>query len=43
MQEVTQPVQVYVQLKRPSDGATSKSLPFQMSPSNAGIAAVTSP
>ncbi|XP_076296675.1 dorsal isoform X4 [Lasioglossum baleicum] len=31
-QKVDQPVQVYIQLKRPSDGATSESLPFQMLP-----------
>ncbi|XP_060821363.1 embryonic polarity protein dorsal-like [Bombus pascuorum] len=33
-QEVTEPVPVYVQLRRPSDGATSKPFPFQMFPSN---------
>lgn len=31
-----QPVQVYIQLKRPSDGATSEPLPFQMLPLGAG-------
>ncbi|XP_029047866.1 proto-oncogene c-Rel-like isoform X3 [Osmia bicornis bicornis] len=32
IQQVDQPVQVYIQLKRPSDGATSEPLPFQMLP-----------
>ncbi|XP_032665873.1 proto-oncogene c-Rel-like isoform X3 [Odontomachus brunneus] len=32
MQQVEQPVQVHIQLKRPSDGATSEPLPFQMLP-----------
>ncbi|CAK9794865.1 Embryonic polarity protein dorsal [Anthophora quadrimaculata] len=32
IQQVEQPVQVYIQLKRPSDGATSEPLPFQMLP-----------
>ncbi|XP_033327213.1 dorsal isoform X3 [Megalopta genalis] len=32
LQQVDQPVQVYIQLKRPSDGATSEPLPFQMLP-----------
>lgn len=36
MQQVEQPVQVYIQLKRPSDGATSEPLPFQMLPLGAG-------
>ncbi|XP_011647341.1 embryonic polarity protein dorsal isoform X3 [Pogonomyrmex barbatus] len=31
-QQVEQPVQVYIQLRRPSDGATSEALPFQMLP-----------
>ncbi|EZA51108.1 Embryonic polarity protein dorsal [Ooceraea biroi] len=31
-QQVEQPMQVYIQLKRPSDGATSEPLPFQMLP-----------
>ncbi|XP_070515488.1 dorsal protein isoform X3 [Cardiocondyla obscurior] len=31
-QQVEQPVQVYIQLRRPSDGATSEPLPFQMLP-----------
>ncbi|XP_076296669.1 dorsal isoform X1 [Lasioglossum baleicum] len=35
-QKVDQPVQVYIQLKRPSDGATSESLPFQMLPLDTG-------
>lgn len=30
--EVEYPVQVLIQLKRPSDGATSESLPFQLTP-----------
>ncbi|XP_076765852.1 dorsal isoform X1 [Xylocopa sonorina] len=36
IQQVEQPVQVYIQLKRPSDGATSEPLPFQMLPLGAG-------
>ncbi|XP_043274771.1 embryonic polarity protein dorsal-like isoform X2 [Venturia canescens] len=32
IQQVEQPVQVFIQLKRPSDGAISESLPFQMLP-----------
>ncbi|XP_034950477.1 proto-oncogene c-Rel isoform X2 [Chelonus insularis] len=32
IQQVDQPVQVYIQLKRPSDNATSDALPFQMLP-----------
>ncbi|XP_071864541.1 dorsal isoform X2 [Bombus fervidus] len=32
MQQVEQPVQICIQLKRPSDGATSEPLPFQMLP-----------
>ncbi|XP_078036219.1 dorsal isoform X1 [Augochlora pura] len=36
IQQVDQPVQVYIQLKRPSDGATSEPLPFQMLPLGAG-------
>ncbi|XP_006619741.1 embryonic polarity protein dorsal-like isoform X2 [Apis dorsata] len=32
MQQVEQPVQVYIQLKRPSDGATSEPFPFLMLP-----------
>ncbi|XP_046820608.1 embryonic polarity protein dorsal-like isoform X4 [Vespa crabro] len=31
-QEIEQPVQVYIQLKRPSDGVTSDPLPFEMLP-----------
>ncbi|XP_076297574.1 embryonic polarity protein dorsal-like isoform X2 [Lasioglossum baleicum] len=31
-QTVDQPVQVYIQLKRPSDGATSEPFPFEMLP-----------
>lgn len=31
-----QPVQVYIQLRRPSDGATSEPLPFQMLPLGTG-------
>ncbi|XP_011874541.1 PREDICTED: embryonic polarity protein dorsal isoform X3 [Vollenhovia emeryi] len=31
-QQVEQPVEAYIQLKRPSDGATSEPLPFQMLP-----------
>ncbi|XP_071647614.1 dorsal protein isoform X2 [Temnothorax longispinosus] len=31
-QQVEQPVQVYIQLRRPSDGTTSEPLPFQMLP-----------
>lgn len=36
MQQVEQPVQVHIQLKRPSDGATSEPLPFQMLPLGTG-------
>ncbi|KOC69050.1 Embryonic polarity protein dorsal [Habropoda laboriosa] len=36
IQQVEQPVQVSIQLKRPSDGATSEPLPFQMLPLGAG-------
>lgn len=36
VQEVEQPVQVYIQLKRPSDSATSEPLPFQMLPLGTG-------
>lgn len=36
MQQVEQPVQVYIQLKRPSDGATSEPFPFLMLPLGAG-------
>ncbi|XP_050573940.1 embryonic polarity protein dorsal-like isoform X1 [Bombus affinis] len=36
MQQVEQPVQICIQLKRPSDGATSEPLPFQMLPLGAG-------
>ncbi|XP_017877915.1 proto-oncogene c-Rel isoform X3 [Ceratina calcarata] len=32
IQQVEQPVQVFIQLRRPSDGATSEPLPFQMLP-----------
>ncbi|GAB1867850.1 Embryonic polarity protein dorsal [Camponotus japonicus] len=35
-QQVEQPVQVYIQLRRPSDGATSEPLPFQMLPLGTG-------
>ncbi|XP_011647339.1 embryonic polarity protein dorsal isoform X1 [Pogonomyrmex barbatus] len=35
-QQVEQPVQVYIQLRRPSDGATSEALPFQMLPLGTG-------
>nr|XP_023013890.1 embryonic polarity protein dorsal-like isoform X2 [Leptinotarsa decemlineata] len=31
--DVTEPVKVFIQLRRPSDGATSESLPFEMWPS----------
>ncbi|XP_066594292.1 embryonic polarity protein dorsal-like isoform X2 [Prorops nasuta] len=31
-QQVEQPVQVFIQLRRPSDGTTSEALPFQMLP-----------
>ncbi|XP_053980091.1 embryonic polarity protein dorsal-like isoform X1 [Hylaeus volcanicus] len=34
--QVDQPVQVYIQLRRPSDGTTSEPLPFQMLPLGAG-------
>ncbi|XP_017877911.1 embryonic polarity protein dorsal isoform X1 [Ceratina calcarata] len=36
IQQVEQPVQVFIQLRRPSDGATSEPLPFQMLPLGAG-------
>ncbi|XP_043274769.1 embryonic polarity protein dorsal-like isoform X1 [Venturia canescens] len=36
IQQVEQPVQVFIQLKRPSDGAISESLPFQMLPLGSG-------
>ncbi|KAG7213837.1 hypothetical protein KM043_003050 [Ampulex compressa] len=36
VQQIEQPVQVYIQLKRPSDGATSEPLPFQMLPLGTG-------
>ncbi|XP_034950475.1 embryonic polarity protein dorsal isoform X1 [Chelonus insularis] len=36
IQQVDQPVQVYIQLKRPSDNATSDALPFQMLPLGSG-------
>ncbi|XP_011307641.1 transcription factor p65 isoform X2 [Fopius arisanus] len=32
IQQVDQPVQVYIQLRRPSDGSASEPLPFQMLP-----------
>ncbi|XP_077276114.1 dorsal isoform X2 [Temnothorax americanus] len=35
-QQVEQPVQVYIQLRRPSDGTTSEPLPFQMLPLGTG-------
>lgn len=35
-QQVELPVQIYIQLKRPSDGATSEPLPFQMLPLGTG-------
>lgn len=35
-QQAEQPVQVYIQLRRPSDGATSEPLPFQMLPLGTG-------
>ncbi|XP_018403565.1 PREDICTED: embryonic polarity protein dorsal-like [Cyphomyrmex costatus] len=35
-QEVEQPVQAFIQLRRPSDGATSEPLPFQMLPLGTG-------
>lgn len=34
--EVTEPVKAFIQLKRPSDGATSESLPFEFLPLDAG-------
>lgn len=34
--EITEPVRVYIQLKRPSDGATSESLPFEFVPLDSG-------
>ncbi|KAK3923134.1 Embryonic polarity protein dorsal [Frankliniella fusca] len=34
--EVDRPVDVFIQLKRPSDGATSEALPFQMLPLDSG-------
>ncbi|XP_015118252.1 embryonic polarity protein dorsal isoform X1 [Diachasma alloeum] len=36
IQQVDQPVQVYIQLRRPSDGTASEPLPFQMLPLGAG-------
>lgn len=36
MQQVELPVQVHIQLRRPSDGATSEPLPFQMLPLGTG-------
>lgn len=36
IQQVEQPVQVYIQLRRPSDGTTSEALPFQMLPLGTG-------
>ncbi|KAL2722144.1 embryonic polarity protein dorsal-like isoform X1 [Vespula maculifrons] len=38
-QEIEQPVQVYIQLKRPSDGVTSDPLPFEMLPLGTGMPA----
>ncbi|XP_066594284.1 embryonic polarity protein dorsal-like isoform X1 [Prorops nasuta] len=35
-QQVEQPVQVFIQLRRPSDGTTSEALPFQMLPLGSG-------
>lgn len=34
--EVTEPVKVYIQLRRPSDGATSEPLPFELLPLDSG-------
>lgn len=36
IQQVEHPVQVYIQLRRPSDSATSEALPFQFLPLGAG-------
>ncbi|XP_057325543.1 embryonic polarity protein dorsal [Microplitis mediator] len=36
IQQVEHPVQIYVQLRRPSDNATSEALPFQFLPLGAG-------
>ncbi|XP_024946596.1 embryonic polarity protein dorsal-like isoform X2 [Cephus cinctus] len=36
MQQVDQPVQIFIQLKRPSDGSTSDPLPFQLLPLGSG-------
>lgn len=33
---INEPVRVYVQLRRPSDGATSEPLPFELLPLNSG-------
>ncbi|XP_018326788.1 embryonic polarity protein dorsal isoform X2 [Agrilus planipennis] len=34
--EITEPVKVYIQLRRPSDGSTSEPLPFQFLPLDSG-------
>lgn len=34
--EVSEPIKVFIQLRRPSDGATSESLPFELLPLDAG-------
>nr|WMZ41594.1 dorsal protein [Altica viridicyanea] len=34
--EVTEPVKVFIQLRRPSDGATSEALPFELWPIDSG-------
>lgn len=34
--EITEPVKVFIQLRRPSDGATSEALPFQYLPLDSG-------
>ncbi|KAK2580700.1 hypothetical protein KPH14_011330 [Odynerus spinipes] len=39
MQQIEQPVNVFIHLKRPSDGATSEPLPFQMLPLGSGMPA----
>lgn len=34
--EISEPIKVFIQLRRPSDGATSESLPFELLPLDAG-------
>lgn len=38
-QDIRQPVTVFVQLRRPSDGETSDPMPFQYTPENLGESA----